>query len=1325
MLAGLKYLKMAGKTSSVPIHKKRRYREQQQETHIGNILLLLVLVAITIEKMKLENFTRIERMYPTQMETKQKLLQVNTFYIALKLKVSKQDKHLKTPAHLISVITLLILLANDVPSNPGPQPPNPTEDSDKHCNMCKKPVRIVDALKCDTCNQWSHLTCTGSGNNSLQKSFEWICLNSTCSPNHVEAATITTGENQLISPNRYRLIERDEKENLNTLRQRSPKRKRSKVTYMENETLILLNELPQILSEDYVGKDLCRSCHKEVKQSQQAICCDTCQQWIHRSCSDMNGRRYNECRKLTHFQWTCNKCRCDEVEITDKVNLAALKPSQLPEELSGIKSSKKELVIIHLNCRSILNKPEELDHIIQETDADVIALTETWMDSSVPQQAYIPEGYCIIRKDRSQNFKQKYGKNGGGGIAILHKEQIKVERKKYLTDDTEEILWVQIKMKESFMLGVIYRSEYTDVIKETEGESKLEENIRKATEISNNLIVTGDFNIDMSDKESKDTQTLTNLYNSYGLQQYIKKPTRIDKRYNKPTIIDHVWASKDQNMIHQAGTFHGISDHMGIYVKLNKLRPPVEKKTRKIRDYRKYDPDAFNNSLKQNLNMSSVEENLNQHDVNSAMESLIKEIQKTADDHAPLRDVNINSKNKPLPWFTGKLRAMIKCKNELLSDLYCHGIQSYKPRISALSNKITQMKRNLKRNFINEKLDEAVGDSKKCWKLLSYITNRKKNKTTTEPEMMTQEKADKCNKFFTTIGTKIQEELKPRPDEAVRRKSIRKSRSKSRRKSRSKSRSKSTSLEENLATFQFSEENPTNVEKLIDNIKIDVATGEDNIGAKLIKDGKNAIAPLLTKIINKCYQLNTFPECMKKAIIIPIHKKENPDEISNYRPISILPTLSKILERSAVNQLTDYLENNNLISPNQHAYRKRHSTVTCLTEVINHVYNLLENKKHTAIASLDLSKAFDSIDHKLILKKLTNLGLKTEAVLYIKSYLANRKQVTKFQNFTSKEEIVQSGIPQGSILGPLLFLCFTNDLARVFENECKMVAYADDTQLIIEADNITQLKKKIEQVITTAQKWYRDNSMKNNIGKTEILMVNPSKQNEKMKINIQHEGKKITIETVSCIKVLGIFIDNKLNWSKQVNAVRNRAMDSVRNLHRINHLLPEKHRVALYKALISPLFSYGDTIWGGCTKKDSEKLQRVQNFASKSITGNRKYDSATASLRKLRFLNLEQRRQVHQTVFVHKALTEKSTPSINQLYNSYLSSAHTRGAEHKRLTIPKHTTTRFEKSPLYRSITSWNQAPTTLPIGNIKQHKHLFQQHLLNNNTLSLNTVTH
>ena len=361
--------------------------------------------------------------------------------------------------------------------------------------------------------------------------------------------------------------------------------------------------------------------------------------------------------------------------------------------------------------------------------------------------------------------------------------------------------------------------------------------------------------------------------------------------------------------------------------------------------------------------------------------------------------------------------------------------------------------------------------------------------------------------------------------------------------------------------------------------------------------------------------------------------------------------------------------------------------------------------------------------YKLILKKLSILGLERNTIAWIKSYLENRKQTTKFKHFTSKEENVSSGIPQGSIIGPLLFLCFTNDLAEVFENKCKMMAYADDTQLIIDAKNLTQLKIKIEQVITTAQKWYKENSMKNNITKTEILLINTRTKNENIKINIQQDGEYKTIESKSHIKILGVVLDNKLNWTKQVQAVKRKAMDATRNIHRVNNLLPLKHRITLYKSVISPLFSYADIVWGGCGVKDSQSLQRVQNFAAKSITGNRKYDSATASLRQLNFLNLQQRRNVHETVFAHKALLHENTEPINQQYRNYLSKANTRQADQKKLSIPKHKTTLFEKSPIYRTILSWNKCPTNLSFQNIKQHKTQLQHYMINLNTLS-STIT-
>jgi hypothetical protein len=244
--------------------------------------------------------------------------------------------------------------------------------------------------------------------------------------------------------------------------------------------------------------------------------------------------------------------------------------------------------------------------------------------------------------------------------------------------------------------------------------------------------------------------------------------------------------------------------------------------------------------------------------------------------------------------------------------------------------------------------------------------------------------------------------------------------------------------------------------------------------------------------------------------------------------------------------------------------------------------------------------------------------------------------------------------------------------------------------------------------------------MKNNIGKTEVLVIqtNP-KINSQIKIKVIDEEKPITIESKSTIKILGVILDSNLNWSNQVNAVKKKAFNVTRNIHRINHLLPVKYRKNLYNAIISPQFSYADIIWGGCRQKESKSLQSVQNFAAKSITGHRKYDSATNSLQQLNLLNLIQRRKVHENTFAHKALLQESPENIINQYNEHLSTANTRQAAQKKLNIPQHKTAKFQRSPIYRTITSWNTYPN-FSFGKVKQHKFLLQKHLKSINTATM-----
>ena len=209
--------------------------------------------------------------------------------------------------------------------------------------------------------------------------------------------------------------------------------------------------------------------------------------------------------------------------------------------------------------------------------------------------------------------------------------------------------------------------------------------------------------------------------------------------------------------------------------------------------------------------------------------------------------------------------------------------------------------------------------------------------------------------------------------------------------------------------------------------------------------------------------------------------------------------------------------------------------------------------------------------------------------------------------------------------------------------------------------------------------------------------------------------KKI-IKSKNWIKVLGVYIDHLLSWSKQIGSVKKNATNIIRKIHRINKFLPLKLKLTLYNTLIVPIFNYADVIWGGCYKKQAKRLQVSQNFAARSILGKSKYDSGREALRELNLLNLEQRRVVHESVFAHKGLSGILPKNIQNRYKLYLPKMSTRRSKHQKFNIPQHNLSKFKKSPLFRTIKSWNKAPVNLPFGKIKPHKSGFQKYLLNGN---------
>ena len=1216
-----------------------------------------------------------------------------------KNQLAKNDKN-------TTIILFLIILSNDINPNPGPKRlvSNPANIK---CSTCT--LEIQDDrqfLSCSSCSNCYHITCQKVKEGNACNGFEWICSTKSCAPNHESSKLhqIST------SKNRYHALNIDQIPytsryqthphltiggipgpiHFQQNQSAAYEEERADLTPSEIVNRNLLGELTNILPADYEGKCLCRICFKEVKDNHRGISCDVCDMWSHLKCTDVSVKLYNYFCQLSHFKWICNKCRQDEQLITETVDVSKFNQEQKPEKLQTVKASNKEILIIHMNCRSISNKREELEHVISETNADIICLTETWLDDSHPKQSNIPEGYRIIRKDRNNSFKQKYGKNRGGGVAILYKEEINVEKKEYLTEEIDEILWVHVKVKQSFMLGLVYRAEYTDILKGNGVESTLERNIRKANEISNKIIITGDFNIDLSNPENKNTQILNNIYESYGLKQILDKPTRYDKKSAKPALIDHFWLNDHElEHVEKVGTFIGISDHLGTFLKLRKQRNPPNIRKIKCRNYKSYDKEEFNKDLHVALESSSIQTHILNKDVNSGVNEFISVIQNSINKFAPMKELKIVKKFKPVPWFTKELKELISTKNEMLQDSFLYGFEVFKHQIKVISNNINHLKRKLKRNFLTESLKEVKNDPKKTWDIINTVIDMKKSKDRIEPDIMDQEKTDKFNKYFANVGKEIQDNLKLNiePENF-----------------------------DGLSGFEFQKETSESITKIINSLKNGTSTGYDEISSRILKDAVSTISSTISDLVNLSYETHEFPTMMKKATITALHKKKDINMISNYRPISILPAISKVFEKSATNQLATYLEQNNILSRNQHAYRRRHSTVTCLAEVVDYLYNLVDNKKHSAVISLDLSKAFDSISHQLLLNKLSNQGLSENSILWIKSYLSERKQVTKFKDYTSTEELVTAGVPQGSIMGPLLFLCFTNDLYEKFD-ECKVVSYADDTQIIVHSTNLLQLKSKIKNTILKAQDWYTKNSMKNNIDKTEILIINSNKLNLKnTTFKFKENGKNIKIRPSQKIEVLGIILDDQLNWTPQSNRIKRNAFNSIRHLHRINHLLPVELRIQLYNSLVLPLLDYADVIWGGCGEANSRKMQITQNFAIRSITGAKKYESATESFRKLKFLNLEQRRMIHNAVFANKSLLHLNPVNISMRYLEQcpLGDKNTRSNAKGTLNLPPHKTAKYQQSPFYRCVKAWNSCPDNIPTNNPKIFKSTLQKQMIN-----------
>ena len=314
------------------------------------------------------------------------------------------------------------------------------------------------------------------------------------------------------------------------------------------------------------------------------------------------------------------------------------------------------------------------------------------------------------------------------------------------------------------------------------------------------------------------------------------------------------------------------------------------------------------------------------------------------------------------------------------------------------------------------------------------------------------------------------------------------------------------------------------------------ACGVDGITARLIKACGDAIIDPLLYIMNLSISKCVFPTAWKEAKVTPLYKSGPSTDPSNYRPISVLPIFSKVLERVIHDQLYDYVNGSGLLCGRQSGFRKTHSTSTCLVEFLDVVYNNIEKGNMSGVVFLDLKKVFDTVDHEILCCKLTSLGLSNSSTAWFENYLSGRTQVTKIGNHLSDPGQVSCGVPQGSILGPLLFIIYINSLPNVIDN-CETFLYADDTAIIATGSSDAEITDKLNNAMHSASTWLDNNKLSLNTGKTKCMFIGTSNKLSKANFsNIECKGE--VIGRVDSFKYLGLVLDSMLNFDKHTSYIK-------------------------------------------------------------------------------------------------------------------------------------------------------------------------------------------
>ena len=860
--------------------------------------------------------------------------------------------------------------------------------------------------------------------------------------------------------------------------------------------------------------------------------------------------------------------------------------------------SKTGLVIGHLNIQGLRSKFDELQILLSSNNIDIFGITESKLSEIHPSECFAVDGFQIpFRNDRS--------KDKGGGILIYVRNSITCHRRNDLEDSCLEHVWLEIDQSnaKSFLLCILYRHPNEPV----SWNDSFEANIEKVQLEDKEILVLGDFNKDLTHNAGE----WLNYTSSLGLSQLITSPTRVCN--NSSTLIDHIYSDNAQNVIWTTVPQLGLSDHYPIFCsrKINYF-----KKSRhfciKYRSLKNFNEDEFLTDLSA-VNWNTLIES---QDVNEVVSSFIDKFCSIIDKHVPMRQHRVKRAKQP-DWLNAEILDAMKDRDKFKARNDEVNYRLYRNKVSTLINCA-------KKQCYENKINEGQNDPSTIWKLFKEFRSPSNDKSSvnslsidgqelSEPEIMSNE----FNTFFTNIAAKLKEPIPPSNFEHI-------------------SKFVNDHVPEPMY-FNIPYICEEKVRKMLSNLDISKSTGLDEIGPRFLKLSSNIIYPAICRILNASISQCVFPEKWKLAKVCPLFKAGCKQDVNNYRPISILPTLSKLLEKHVHNNFIAYLNHYNLIIQTQSGFRKNHSCETALVHIFDKWLKAVNDGFIVGVVMVDFKKAFDLVDHNVLLQKLALYKCSKRTLDWFKSYLLDRKQIVALNGAMSSDLVVKYGVPQGSILGPLLFLLFINDLPMSLSVETNTTdMYADDTTIHCIDHTLQNVQRNLQLYLHNLETWCKSNGMILNTDKTKVLLITtPHKRARLTESSLSLTFKKIPLKTSKGEKLLGLQIDENLKWDCHINKLRRKMSTNLWLLNRIKTFIPVNARILFYKAYIQPHLDFCNVVWGCTSQKNIHKIFILQKRACKIIFG-QDYVSVSDSLEKMSSLSIFDKVILHKAKFMYK-----------------------------------------------------------------------------------------